>query len=117
MPALQTAQTLVSNRYLAALYAIATERVPEVHRCIGHLMGRADPIKRSPPYRRRRRNRSSGPKLLQAAALLEGDLQRPDRADGWTSDPVLTLAIGEGLGLSSWQVMSAVRPINDLAFQ
>jgi general secretion pathway protein F len=118
MPALQTAQTLVSNRYLAALYAIATARVPEgtpLHRALDG--GGLIPSSALRLIAVGEETGHLGPKLLQAAALLEGDLQRQIERMVGLLTPVLTLAIGGGVGALIMQVMSAVLSINDLAFQ
>jgi len=58
-----------------------------------------------------------GPMLMQVATVLESDLQRNIERMVGLLTPVLTLAIGTGVGALIMQVMSAVLSINDLAFQ
>jgi general secretion pathway protein F len=118
MSAMQTARTLVGNRHLAALYAAAVDRVPEgtpLHRAL-------DSSGLIPSSALRlvavgEETGQLGPMLLQVATVLEGELQRRvERLVGLLT-PVLTLAIGGGVGALIMQVMSAVLSINDLAFQ
>jgi general secretion pathway protein F len=118
MSAMQTARALVTNRHLNALYGKAIAHVPEgtpLHRAfdgtgllpatalrlvaVGEESGRL------------------GPMLVQVAAVLEGDLQRHIERMVGLLTPILTLAIGGGVGALIMQVMSAVLSINELAFQ
>jgi general secretion pathway protein F len=118
MSAMQTSRALVSNRHLNALYGQAIERVPEgtpLHRAFagGGLL---------PPTSLRlvavgEESGQLGPMLVQAAGVLEGDLQRQIERMVSLLTPILTLAIGGGVGGLIMQVMSAVLSINDLAFQ
>ncbi len=118
MSAMQTARALVTNRYLNALYKNAIDRVPEgtpLHRAfdgtgllpatslrlvaVGEESGQLDPM------------------LIKVATVLEGDLQRQIERMVGLLTPILTLAVGGGIGALIMQVMSAVLSINDLAFQ
>jgi general secretion pathway protein F len=118
MSAMQTARTLVGNRHLAALYATAVDRVPEgtpLHRAL-------EGTGLMPPGALRlvavgEETGQLGPMLVQVATVLEGDLQRRIERMVGLLTPVLTLAIGGGVGALIMQVMSAVLSINDLAFQ
>lgn len=118
MSAMQTARALVTNRHLNVLYGQAIERVPEgtaLHRAFagaGLL----------PPTSVRlvavgEESGQLGPMLVQAAGVLEADLQRQIERMVGLLTPILTLAIGGGVGGLIMQVMSAVLSINDLAFQ
>lgn len=118
MAAMQTARALVVNRHLNALYAKAIDRVPEgtpLHRAFGG-------IGLLPATSLRlvavgEESGQLGPMLIQAATALEGDLQRHIERMVGLLTPILTLAIGGGVGALIMQVMSAVLSINDLAFQ
>jgi len=116
--ALQTAQTLVSNRYLAALYATASKRVPEgipLHRALDG--GGLIPSNALRLVAVGEETGQLGLKLVQAATLLEADLQRKIERMVGLLTPALTLTIGGGVAALITQVMSAVLSINDLAFQ
>jgi general secretion pathway protein F len=118
MSAMQTARALVTNRYLNALYKNAIDRVPEgtpLHRAfdgtgllpatslrlvaVGEESGQLDPM------------------LIKVATVLEGDLQQQIERMVGLLTPILTLAVGGGIGALIMRVMSAVLSINDLAFQ
>jgi general secretion pathway protein F len=118
MSALQTARTLVANRYLAGLYAAAVDRVPEgtpLHRALdGRGLIPANTLRLVAVGEE---TGQLGPMLLQVATVLEGELQRRVERMVGLLTPVLTLAIGAGVGALIMQVMSAVLSINDLAFQ
>jgi general secretion pathway protein F len=116
--AMQTCRALVTNRHLNVLYGQAIERVPEgmpLHRAFGG-------VGLLPPTSLRlvavgEESGQLGPMLVQAAGMLEGDLQRQIERMVSLLTPILTLAIGGGVGGLIMQVMSAVLSINDLAFQ
>ncbi len=118
MSAMQTSRALVTNRHLNALYGQAIERVPEgmpLHRAFAG-------VGLLPPTSLRlvavgEESGQLGPMLVQAAGMLEGDLQRQIERMVGLLTPILTLAIGGGVGGLIMQVMSAVLSINDLAFQ
>jgi general secretion pathway protein F len=118
MSAMQTARALVTNRHLNALYKLAIERVPEgtpLHHALGG-------IGLLPATSQRlvavgEESGQLGPMLIQVATVLEGDLQRYIERMVGLLTPILTLAIGSGVGALIMQVMSAVLSINDLAFQ
>jgi general secretion pathway protein F len=118
MWAMQTARALVTNRYLNALYETAIERVPEgtpLHRAF-------DGTGLLPATSLRlvavgEESGQLGPMLMQVATVLEGDLQRRIERMVGLLTPILTLAIGSGIGALIMQVMTAVLSINDLAFQ
>jgi general secretion pathway protein F len=118
MWAMQTARALVTNRYLNALYERAIERVPEgtpLHQAF-------DGTGLLPATSLRlvavgEESGQLGPMLMQVATVLEGDLQRRIERMVGLLTPILTLAIGSGIGALIMQVMTAVLSINDLAFQ
>lgn len=118
MSAMQTARALVTNRHLNILYGQAVQRVPE-----GTALHRAFEGTGLLPQTSLRlvavgeESGQLGPMLLQAAGALEGDLQRQIERMVGLLTPILTLAIGGGVGGLIMQVMSAVLSINDLAFQ
>jgi general secretion pathway protein F len=118
MSAMQTARALVTNRHLNELYADAIDRVPEgtpLHRAFD-----ATGLVPATALRLIAVGEESGqlaPMLLQAATILENDLQKNiERLVGLLT-PLLTLAIGGGVGALIMEVMRAVLSINDLAFQ
>ena len=118
MSAMQTSRALVTNRYLTTIYAKAISLVPE-----GTSLPQAFLETGLIPAAALRlvtvgeQTGQLGPMLSQAATILENDLQRQiDRLVGLLT-PLLTLAIGGGIGALIMQVMSAVLSINDLAFQ
>ena len=118
MSAMQTARALVTNTHLHALYGQAIERVPE-----GTPLHRAFAGPGLLPQTSLRlvavgeESGQLGSMLVQAAGALESDLQRSIERMVSLLTPILTLAIGGGVGGLIMQVMSAVLSINDLAFQ
>lgn len=118
MSAMQTARALVSNRHLNALYQKAIDRVPEgtpLHRAFD-----GTGLLPATSLRLVAVGEESGqlaPMLMQVATVLEGDLQRKIERMVGLLTPILTLAVGGGIGALIMQVMSAVLSINDLAFQ
>jgi general secretion pathway protein F len=118
MSAMQTARALVTNRHLNALYEKVIARVPE-----GTPLNRAfDGTGLLPATALRlvavgEESGQLGPMLVQVATVLEGDLQRHIERMVGLLTPILTLAIGGGVGALIMQVMSAVLSINELAFQ
>ena len=118
MSAMQTSRALVTNRYLTTIYAKAIALVPE-----GTSLPQAFEGTGLIPAAALRlvtvgeETGQLGPMLAQAATILENDLQRQiDRLVGLLT-PMLTLAIGGGVGALIMEVMRAVLSINDLAFQ
>jgi general secretion pathway protein F len=112
MSAMQTARSLVINRHLNARYENAIGRVPEgtpLHRAFDGTGLRLVAVGEE--------SGQLGPMLMQVATVLESDLQRNIERMVGLLTPVLTLAIGTGVGALIMQVMSAVLSINDLAFQ
>jgi general secretion pathway protein F len=118
MSAMQTSRALVINRYLTAIYTAAIDRVPEgtpLHRAFGSTG--LIPAAALRLVAVGEETGQLGPMLVQAATILENDLQRHiDRLVGLLT-PLLTLAIGGGVGALIMEVMRAVLSINDLAFQ
>jgi general secretion pathway protein F len=116
--ALQTAQTLIGNRYLARLYCAACERVPQgtpLHRALdGNGLIPSNALRLVAVGEE---SGQLGAKMVQAASMLENDLQRQIERMVGLMTPVLTLTIGAGIGALIMQVMSAVLSINNLAFQ
>lgn len=118
MAALQTATGLVGNTDLAARYAAATALVPQGTSLNGAFAGTG----LIPPAGLSliavgEETGQLGPVLVQVATSLEGELQqRIERLVGLLT-PLLTLAIGAGVGGLILQVMTAVLSINNLAFQ
>jgi general secretion pathway protein F len=118
MSALHTSRALVTNRYLTEGYAKAIDRVPEgtpLHQAFnGSGLIPAAALRLVTVGEE---TGQLGPMLAQAATILENDLQRQiDRLVGLLT-PLLTLAIGGGVGALIMEVMRAVLSINDLAFQ
>jgi general secretion pathway protein F len=118
MSAMQTSRALVTNRHLTAIYAKAIDLVPEgtpLHQAFsGTGLIPAAALRLVAVGEE---TGQFGPMLAQAATILENDLQRQiDRLVGLLT-PLLTLAIGGGVGALIMEVMSAVLSINDLAFQ
>jgi general secretion pathway protein F len=116
--AMRIAQALVINRHLNGIYADAIACVPEgtpLHRAFDKEM-----LIPSASLRLIAVGEETGQlasMLLQAAATIEGDLQRKiERMVGLTT-PVLTVVVGGGIGGLIMQVMSAVLSINELAFR
>ena len=118
MSAMQTARTLVTNRYLNALYRKAAERVPEgtpLHRAFN-----GDGLLPAASLRLVAVGEESGqlaPMLMQAATAIEVDLQKHIERMVGLLTPILTLVVGGGIGGLIMQVMSSVLSINNLAFQ
>jgi general secretion pathway protein F len=118
MSAMQTARTLVTNRYLNALYKKAAERVPEgtpLHRAFN-----GDGLLPAASLRLVAVGEESGqlaPMLMQAATAIELDLQKHIERMVGLLTPILTLVVGGGIGGLIMQVMSSVLSINNLAFQ
>jgi general secretion pathway protein F len=118
MSAMQTAGALVTNGYLNALYKQAIEHVPEgtpLHQAFGGTGLLPATSQRLVAVGEE--SGQLGPMLVQVAAALETDLQRHIERMVGLLTPILTLAIGSGVGALIMQVMSAVLSINDLAFQ
>ena len=118
MPAMQTARSLVINRYLNAQYADAINRVPEGASLSQAFIGTT----LLPPTALQliavgEESGQLARMLIRVAATLEGDLQRQIEQFVNLLTPLLTLAIGGAVGALIMQVMSAVLSINDLAFQ
>jgi general secretion pathway protein F len=118
MSALQTARALVTNRHLTEQYAGAIDLVPEgtpLHRAFGGTG--LIPAAALRLVAVGEETGQLGPMLVQAATILENDLQRQiERLVGLLT-PLLTLVIGGGVGALIMEVMKAVLSINDLAFQ
>lgn len=118
MPAMQTARALITNRHLNARYADAIGKIPE-----GAALSRAfaeTNLLPSAALQLIAVGEESGQlarMLLQIADTLETDLQRQIEQLVNLLTPVLTLAIGGGVGALIMQVMSSVLSINNLAFQ
>jgi general secretion pathway protein F len=118
MPAMQTCRGLVTNRYLAAGYTNAIDRVPE-GRPLHQAFGETGLI---PAAALRfiavgEETGQLGPMLAQAATILENDLHRHVERLVALLTPLLTLVIGGSVGALIMEVMKAVLSINDLAFQ
>lgn len=118
MGALRIALDLVSNRHLATRYAAVVARVPN-----GEALNRAladaalIPVSALRLVALGEETGRLGPMLAQAATLVETDQQqRIDRLLALMT-PVMTLAIGGGVGALIMSVMGAVLSINDLAFK
>ena len=118
MSAMHTARALVTNRYLNALYASAINRVPEgtpLHRAFeGTGLLPATSLRLVAVGEE---SGQLGPMLMQVANVIEADLQRHIERMVGLLTPILTLAVGGGVGALIMQVMSAVLSINNLAFQ
>jgi general secretion pathway protein F len=118
MSAMQTCRELVTNRYLAARYADAIDRVPEgtpLHQAFSE--NGLIPAVALRLVAVGEESGQLGAMLLQAATILENDLHRHIERLVTLLTPFLTLAIGGGVGALIMQVMKAVLSINDLAFQ
>jgi general secretion pathway protein F len=118
MAALQTARSLVSNRYLSARYSDAISRVPE-GRALSQVLEGSGLI---PPAMIRliavgEETGQLAKMLVRVASNLEVELQgRIEQLVGLLT-PLLTVGIGGLVGALILQVMSAVLSINNLAYQ
>jgi general secretion pathway protein F len=118
MTALQTARSLVSNRYLSARYSDAIGRVPE-GRALNQVLEGSGLI---PPAMIRliavgEETGQLAQMLIRVASSLESEVQgRIEQLVGLLT-PLLTVAIGGLVGALILQVMSAVLSINNLAYQ
>jgi general secretion pathway protein F len=118
MAALQTARSLVSNRYLSARYSDAISRVPE-GRALSQVLEGLGLI---PPAMIRliavgEETGQLAKMLVRVASNLEVELQgRIEQLVGLLT-PLLTVGIGGLVGALILQVMSAVLSINNLAYQ
>ena len=118
MSAMQTCRELVTNRYLAARYASAIDRVPEgtpLHQAFSE--SGLIPAVALRLVAVGEESGQLGAMLLQAATLLENDLHRHIERLVALLAPLLTLAIGGSVGALIMEVMKAVLSINDLPFQ
>ncbi len=118
MSSLQTARSLVINRYLNAVYEEVIGQVPR-----GAHLSRAFegsgllPAAAVQLIAVGEEAGQLGPMLLRIASTTESDLQqRIERSVGLLT-PMLTLIVGGSIGALIMQVMSAVLSINNLAFQ
>lgn len=118
MAALQTARSLVGNRYLSARYGEAISRVPEGRALSQVLEGMA----LLPPAMIRliavgEETGQLAKMLVRVASNLESEVQgRIEQLVGLLT-PLLTVGIGGLVGALILQVMSAVLSINNLAYQ
>lgn len=118
MSALQTAKSLVTNRYMNASYADAIALVPEGMSLNQAFAGR-DLL---PPAALQliavgEQSGQLARMLIRVASTLDGELQRRIEQMVSLLTPVLTLAIGGAVGALIMQVMSAVLSINNLAIR
>lgn len=118
MTALETARSLVTNRYLSARYSEAIARVPEGKALSQVLEG----MELLPPATIRliavgEETGQLAKMLVRVASSLEGEVQnRVEQLVGLLT-PLLTVGIGGLVGALILQVMSAVLSINNLAYQ
>ncbi|GGI33718.1 type II secretion system F family protein [Bradyrhizobium guangdongense] len=118
MTALQTAVSLVSNRYLSTRYSEAISRVPE-GRALNQVLEGPGLI---PPAMLRliavgEETGQLAKMLIRVASNLENEVQsKIDQLVGLLT-PLLTVGIGGLVGTLILQVMSAVLSINNLAYQ
>lgn len=118
MTALQTARSLVTNRYLSARYSEVITRVPEGRALSQVLEG----MELLPPAMIRliavgEETGQLAKMLVRIASSLEGEVQsRIEQLVGLLT-PLLTVGIGGLVGALILQVMSAVLSINNLAYQ
>ena len=118
MAALQTARSLVSNRYLSARYSDAIGRVPE-GKPLNQVLEGAGLF---PPAMIRlvavgEETGQLAKMLVRVASSLENEVQsRIEQLVGLLT-PLLTVGIGGLVGGLILQVMSAVLSINNLAYQ
>jgi len=116
MTALQTAQALISNSEIKSRCAAAVVRVPEgtpLSKAFAH--ANLFPPAALSLVAVGEETGQLGALLTKVANNLEGELQRRMERLVTMLTPVLTLAIGAGVGGLILQVMSAVLSINDLA--
>jgi general secretion pathway protein F len=118
MAALQTARSLVRNRYLRARYSEAISRVPEGRALSQVLEGMS--LLPSAMLRLIAVGEETGQlakMLVRVASNLENEVQgRIEHLVGLLT-PLLTVGIGGLVGALILQVMSAVLSINNLAYQ
>ncbi|WP_074118939.1 type II secretion system F family protein [Bradyrhizobium sp. AS23.2] len=118
MVALQTARSLVGNRYLRSRYSEAISRVPEGRALSQVLEG----MSLLPPAMIRliavgEETGQLAKMLVRVASNLENEVQgRIEQLVGLLT-PLLTVGIGGLVGALILQVMSAVLSINNLAYQ
>lgn len=118
MTALQTARSLVSNRYLSARYSEAIGRVPE-GRALNQVLEGLGLI---PPAMIRliavgEETGQLAKMLVRVASNLESEVQSKIEQLVGLLTPLLTVGIGGLVGALILQVMSAVLSINNLAYQ
>ena len=118
MAALQTARSLVSNRYLSARYSDAISRVPE-GRALSQVLEGMGLI---PPAMIRliavgEETGQLAKMLVRVASNLESEVQGKIEQLVGLLTPLLTVGIGGLVGALILQVMSAVLSINNLAYQ
>lgn len=118
MAALQTARSLVSNRYLSARYRDAISRVPE-GRALSQVLEDMGLI---PPAMIRliavgEETGQLAKMLVRVASNLESEVQGKIEQFVGLLTPLLTVGIGGLVGALILQVMSAVLSINNLAYQ
>lgn len=118
MAALQTARSLVNNRYLSARYGEAISRVPE-GRALSQVLGDMGLI---PPAMIRliavgEETGQLAKMLVRVASNLESEVQGKIEQFVGLLTPLLTVGIGGLVGALILQVMSAVLSINNLAYQ
>lgn len=118
MAALQTARSLVSNRYLSARYGDAISRVPE-GRALSQVLEGLGLI---PPAMIRliavgEETGQLAKMLIRVASSLEVEVQGKIEQLVGLLTPLLTVGIGGLVGGLILQVMSAVLSINNLAYQ
>ncbi|MBR0836956.1 type II secretion system F family protein [Bradyrhizobium manausense] len=118
MTALQTARSLVSNRYLSARYSEAISRVPE-GRALNQVLEGLGLI---PPAMIRliavgEETGQLAKMLVRVASNLETEVQSKIEQLVGLLTPLLTVGIGGLVGTLILQVMSAVLSINNLAYQ
>jgi general secretion pathway protein F len=118
MAALQTARSLVNNRYLSARYGEAISRVPE-GRALSQVLGDMGLI---PPAMIRliavgEETGQLAKMLVRVASNLESEVQGKIEQFVGLLTPLLTVGIGGLVGGLILQVMSAVLSINNLAYQ
>jgi len=118
MVALQTARSLVSNRYLSARYGDAIGRVPE-GKALSQVLEGEDLL---PPAMIRliavgEETGQLAKMLVRVASNLEIEVQGKIEQFVGLLTPLLTVGIGGLVGALILQVMSAVLSINNLAYQ
>jgi len=118
MAALQTARSLVNNRYLSARYSDAISRVPEGRALSQVLEGKG----LIPPAMIRliavgEETGQLAKMLVRVASNLESEVQGKIEQLVGLLTPLLTVGIGGLVGALILQVMSAVLSINNLAYQ